>query len=139
MQLYPYWLLLCRRLKHKKYRKFWYFKKTLAPLCLYLATPRFLFLWLVLRVLNPRFITIFENTWHKINVVFIFRWFPLYEMFGTNLWVVFWNPFCPILKINWLRERSLMTSLIRVGRGVQESPKKGRYRVGQGRSHHLTF
>ena len=30
-------------------------------------------------------------------------------------------------------ERSLMTSLIRVGRGVQDSPKKGRYRVGQGR------
>jgi hypothetical protein len=26
-----------------------------------------------------------------------------------------------------------MTSHIRVGRGVQDSPKKGRYRVGQGR------
>ena len=33
-----------------------------------------------------------------------------------------------------LRERSLMTSHIRVGRGVQDSPQKGRYRVGQGRS-----
>ena len=31
------------------------------------------------------------------------------------------------------RERPLMTSHIRVGRGVQNSPKKGRYRVGQGR------
>ena len=32
-----------------------------------------------------------------------------------------------------IREHSLMTSHIRVGRGVQDSPKKGRYRVGQGR------
>ena len=28
-------------------------------------------------------------------------------------------------------ERSLLTSHIRVGRGVQDSPPKGRYRVGQ--------
>ena len=31
------------------------------------------------------------------------------------------------------RERSLMTSHIRVGRGSKIAPKKGRYRVGQGR------
>ena len=31
------------------------------------------------------------------------------------------------------RERSLMTSHIKVGRGIQHRPKKGRYRVGQGR------
>ena len=30
-------------------------------------------------------------------------------------------------------ERSLMTSHIRVGRGSKIAPKKGRYRVGQGR------
>ena len=33
-----------------------------------------------------------------------------------------------------VRERSLMTSLIRVGRGSKIAPKKGHYRVGQGRS-----
>ena len=32
-----------------------------------------------------------------------------------------------------LGERSLMTSHIRVGRGSKIAPKKGRYRVGQGR------
>ena len=30
-------------------------------------------------------------------------------------------------------ERALMTSHTRVGGGVQDSPKKGRYRVGQGK------
>ena len=36
---------------------------------------------------------------------------------------------------NWYPtwKHSLMTSHIRVGRGVQDSPKKGRYKVGQGR------
>ena len=36
-------------------------------------------------------------------------------------------------EVTILRERPLMTSDIRVGRGSKIAPKKGRYRAGQGR------
>ena len=37
------------------------------------------------------------------------------------------------MKINLLWERPLMTSDLRVGRGVQNDPKIGRFRVEEGR------
>ena len=48
------------------------------------------------------------------------------------LFIGFWIYFNTLDEAGF-RERPLMTSDTRVGRGVQDSPKKGRYRVGQGR------
>ena len=55
-----------------------------------------------------------------------------WTIFQIFFFKISWFPFQGFLF--WLGERSLMTSHIRVGRGVQEiAPQKGRYRVGHGR------
>ena len=64
---------------------------------------------------------------YDFQLKYFLEWFPPLNCFPL---LIFKNTNCGG---NTVRERPLMTSDIRVGRGSKIAPKMGRYRVGQGR------